>query len=340
MERWALDEFYYERLLRYIGCGNFPKADIVFLGNEEGTGGYDIPSNIIARSDHFGKDENDCYKYFINSSDTNEMFYYEPSAQQAGRKVSKESYKRSGFRRTEEFASGSFLQTIARMCLALDQPSESPDYWFQKYNNDLNAQEGIKNFIRKNMFEPRTSGIQCALIDWRPLPRADMKQSGENWPDEYRRITEELYIKAFALNFKRPRIEQFANYQKGVEVRKKMIKNVLEQYEIPVLIGLGETNLKKNMFTSIYGDVFKPLYFETVNADRGYGASLRIENKIVHIFLIPHPNARSNIIGNIYSFYKEFTYKYLLPSYNGEKWPKEGLDLGNLKHQKSSASSE
>lgn len=47
--QWKLTKEEYDVLLSYIGCGNFPKADIIVFGNEEGTGGYSVEANVKAR---------------------------------------------------------------------------------------------------------------------------------------------------------------------------------------------------------------------------------------------------------------------------------------------------
>lgn len=48
MGQWTLSKEEYERLLAYVGCGNFLDADIIVFGNEEGTGGYSVEANVKA----------------------------------------------------------------------------------------------------------------------------------------------------------------------------------------------------------------------------------------------------------------------------------------------------
>ncbi|MGO4107887.1 hypothetical protein [Paenibacillus sp. YAF4_2] len=55
-------------LLYYMGCGNLPEADILFLGNEEGAGGYNIEANVEARYQCYGT-ENGELTYAVDPGD-------------------------------------------------------------------------------------------------------------------------------------------------------------------------------------------------------------------------------------------------------------------------------
>ncbi|MNI20315.1 hypothetical protein D3C73_737900 [compost metagenome] len=74
---WRITKEQNERLLYYMGCGNLPEADILFFGNEEGAGGYNIEANVEARFHRFGTEDGKL-TYAIDPSDYSQG-YWEPS---------------------------------------------------------------------------------------------------------------------------------------------------------------------------------------------------------------------------------------------------------------------
>lgn len=254
MEPWSLNEEEYKILLSYIGCGEIPKADILIFGNEEGTGGYSVTANVKARTQLFGRDEiSGSIKHCIEENNWREGFY-QPDAQTGGKLVEQFLLPHEK-KHLNDFTGGVFNAAIARLCLASERSGE--DNWFQGSANTT-AFNTIKEYIRQNLYKPRTEGIQTALLDWRPLPRLTESRwytieygavalSPENKPNQ-----ENPYLAVFnkpkaKYNPKRYSTSGFSDFKEDMEFRTRIIKNALIKSDAQILLGIGGAGGFKKM---------------------------------------------------------------------------------------------
>jgi len=317
-------------LLSYIGCGNFPDADIIVFGNEEGTGGYSVEANVKARVELYGRDSNSSAAptYLIDPNDWTKGFY-EPSASGGAKKV--ENYVDSANIQQSGFVAGVFNPSIARICLALEDPSLG---WFSEEDESAERKKEawarIKSYIINDLYEPR-KGIQTALADWRPLPRAN---ESTWYPEEYGDIANSLknnqYLDVFnrpdrnTFNNKNYTKPEFSNFTVDRLNRSDTLKRLFQFSKAKVVIGIGGANgFKKKALEMMFGkDLFTPLAFDTVDMRNNRGhqiqsftAQLQLEDKTIHVFLIPFPS-----VGQIFKtqkdslgMLKELTERYIKP---------------------------
>jgi hypothetical protein len=322
MSEWRLTKKDYDILLSYIGCGNFPDADIIVYGNEEGTGGYSVEANVKARVNLFGKDpKGKDYLYCIKNNDPVHGFY-EPSGREGGKKV--EQYIKHNEKIQEDgFTAGSFNQAIARICLTLEDNKKNN--WFESAEENTFAWETIKNYIVNELYKPRI-GIQTALADWRPLPRENEKV----WPSEYSSIAKSKKNNYYLSTFDKPKSKKifrndFSDFKKDMQKRMNILKYLFEMSKCKVIIGIGGVNgFKKESLELMFGEnIFKDLTIESADMFNKKGqrlsaltATVPLENKTLHIYLIPFPEA-----GNIFKTQKdalkmlnELTTRYIIPA--------------------------
>lgn len=323
MSEWSLSLEEYEVLLAYVGCGNFPNADIIVYGNEEGTGGYSVEANVKARVKYFGRDQiNGNYISCIDEKCW-ENGFYEKSASGGGRKVEQfllphENIQQNGF------TGGVFNQALARICLQLEEKDKN-NFFQSKLDNEV-AWSLINSFIVNDLYISR-NGIQTALADWRPLPRSIESK----WPPQYKLIADSLKPNPYLNVFNNPKgrekktdVSAFRDFRKDMERRLDILKNLFITSKSRVIIGIGGSGgFKKASLEKMFGqNIFTPLTFDTVEmvTTRGfeiksYSACIQLEHKDLHIFLIPFPTP-----GNVFKTQKdslgmlsELTNRYLKP---------------------------
>ncbi|AHN24404.1 hypothetical protein [Lysinibacillus varians] len=321
--QWKLTKEEYDVLLSYVGCGNFPEADIIVFGNEEGTGGYSVEANAKARVNLYGRDEI-TGQFLTCLKDGNwQNGFYEPNAYGGRRKV--EKYILPIEIKKNKFTKGVFNQTIARLCLAIEDPSKD---WFQgSSGSGATEWEEIKQFVSKQLYRPR-DGVQTALADWRPLPRPSEREA--DWPkEEYSAIslsTKNNPYLAFFNNPKRNRKKpsDFSNFQEDMKKRLEILKNLFITSKANVIIGIGGVSgFKKDALELMFEDIkFVPLEFNTADMFTRKNRELQVltstislPNKNLQIFLIPFPEA-----GNVFktqedalNMLKELFVQYINP---------------------------
>jgi hypothetical protein len=324
---WQISKQEYDILLNYVGCGNFPGADIIVFGNEEGTGGYSVEANVKARTKAFGRFKEDGeYQYCIVPGDPTKGFY-ELSSSSGGSKV--EAYlKDSEKLQHQGFTAGVFNPSIARICLSVEQPNGTN--WFEgTVNNE--AWAAIKNYVVNDLYRAR-QGIQTALADWRPLPR----ENESVWcTEEYGLIAPSLTNNPFLGQFNNPlrkrrlrtNTNMFSDYYSDMLQRADTLKRTFELSKAKVIIGIGgASGFKKLALQRMFGNVFTPLVFEKPDMRNARGteikafmAKIQLENKDLHVFLLPFPSA-----GTVFRTQKdtllmlqELSEKYIQPIING-----------------------
>jgi hypothetical protein len=316
-DHWKLSKEEYDKLLAFLGYGNFSEADIIVFGNEEGTGGYSIEANVKARCNSYGKDRDGNYIHSLSPNDWKDG-YWDLQENEERPKIEKHLLPEEKIQE-QGFVKGAFLPAISRMCLGLEAVSDEVDRWFQSYGANPTAGNQIKEHIRQKLFK-KHEGIQTALVDWRPLPRNNEK----TWyPIEYKHIshtsTKNPYLRAFNNPKKiKNNITSFSDFNKDVEQRAVTIKSLLEATPAKVIIGLGGADgIKKGALEKMFGDIFEQLVIESVDVSylKMYKARISLKKKDLYIFLLPFP-----VAGNVFKsqddvlgVLKEITVKHLAP---------------------------
>lgn len=297
MENWRLSKEEYKILLSYIGCGDIPNADILVFGNEEGTGGYSVTENVKARTQLILAG-GDVSNYSIETSNWRDGFFYPDSDQLRATHENKH---------TKDFTAGVFNAAIARLCLAHERSSSNN--WFQGAANVL-AYEAIKEYIGRKLYKPKAEGIQTALIDWRPLPRLTERIW---YPIEYGAVApspeekpnqDNPYLAVFnkpkgRFNSNKYTTSSFSDFQEDMNFRARIIKNALIKSSAQILLGIGGADgFKKDALEVMFGeDIFSTIPFtcdmrnSKGQLQRAFKAEVPLDNKILHIFLIPFPSA-------------------------------------------------
>jgi hypothetical protein len=288
-----------EKLLPWFGYGHFRKANLVFLGNEEGLGGYPIQA-VIARTRVYGNDENT----WINGN-WKEGYWDETGYQgyQLLGQVTNQIREEMGLPVFEKKKDRYFpiIDFQARILLSF----EEPDYdWFQKktwYQKHDPGQHAKLESTIQNLY---TDGFQikAALVDWRPLPRP----TEDVWP--YTGIDKNLYLNAFAL--KDPFVQKVKQvfdgrlhsedldlYSKMLFDRTKLMKTVFSTFPFPLLIAAGDLGAKKKLIEFIFAD--HPISFKRFHLPSGKYyeiAEVDLGHKKLSIILTTFFNHRDNCL--------------------------------------------
>lgn len=244
---WKLSHEMFNVLNRYLGSGDFPNAEILFFGNEEGLGGKELVANLVARTTTFGERDEEGNVVSSLNSQTTEKGYWEPSAAEGGDKVHALLYQQGLVESPvrKPFVGGYFLPMAARICLALERPDEDPTYWFKPkggyYFDGVNA---ISEYIANCLFRKRDEGIRSSLSDWRPLPR--VKESSR--PSEYECIDWKKYSKAYS----DPLGSHDISYSDASRDRANNLSDLLRLSKIKLIIGFGDISTKANMLSKLF----------------------------------------------------------------------------------------
>ncbi|WP_147433419.1 hypothetical protein [Paenibacillus ginsengarvi] len=306
---WRISPEQYQRLIHYVGCGNFPEADILFFGNEEGTGTFSIEANVEARCSTFGKEPgSSSYTYTFGDLET-DGFFWEPAALGGRDKIVDYLRAKGGKPKVSDTVRGSFLPSISRIVLALENQANTPiESWFET-DHSKETERKIKEFALQGLFCPR-EGIQTALTDWRHLPRPNEGA----WYDEYRvtETIEKCYLSAYN-QFASAKKDSFSDYSEDAEKRKRILLNAFVKSPAKVLIGLGGANgFKKEVLSRLFGLSFEPV-------DLAHGISMNravahLGSKEMSIFLLPFPSAQVyGSKGELLDCLKTFVIEHLAP---------------------------
>jgi hypothetical protein len=316
---WKLTREKYQQLLSFIGYGNFPEADIIVFGNEEGTGGYGIEENVEARIRYYGKNETGKYEDCVNKDNPSGGFW------ESGKEDKIARYLREQYGEEVEdkfYTKGTFLSMVARICLALEWGSDSVSNLFQTYNKCPKLKETIQLYILNELFTKR-EGLQTCLSDWRPLPRP----SERVWPTEYSEIWPDHsignpYLKAF----NNPDIKEeiktdFSNFTEDVKRRMALLKNAFVSSKAKVILCLGGANgVKKTVLKEMFQLEERDFSSLDIKADASknlssYHATVHLRYKDLHILLLPFPQAGYGFQDgeSMLNYYQQVTERYLYP---------------------------
>jgi len=279
---WIISPEQYKTMISFMGWGNFPNAKIVFFGIEEGTGGFKIPENIIARVNDFGQFENGSIESSFTPG-TRVDGYWEPDAKRGADKIRNVL----GLPPTDLYTGGAFNPTIARISLELEQPHPDPNHWFQLYSDYPVAQEDIFRRIGQLYRKDSECKIDFALNDWHPLPRPNMSE----WFPEYSPVNERLYLKAFD-DFNRTQRyqDEFSDYSEDALKREGILKRMLTTFSIPLIIGLGKIPTKKKLLEKLFPglrlDSFPSAAFP---AHPGLHGKVQLDGQMLNVLLLPFP---------------------------------------------------
>lgn len=338
------EESQLERMNAYVGCGPHHDADVLIMGNEEGTGGYphEIEAHSIARFLLYGKSEehvnqilerykscemdykqiplDDQYTYHFGDSWKNG--FWEPNALDGVEKIRKIILARDGDIPKKSDTFSTFLMHSARICYGLTTDHDTPiEKWFQpKGNNNSKSSEiytEIKDYAMDNLFSTDHPGkLRTALLDWRPLPRPTQ----EKWPTLYQFLgtTDKEYIKAYC--FKKTTLDM-AYVSEFAERRLKYLKSTIVQSKAQTLIMTGEVDCK----IDILRHMFPEWKFDFTNISTKQRAFYtRIEykdenkDKHIHVYLLPFFNYLS--LQDLCRIVKN----YIVPDFHG--MPRPAMD--------------
>ncbi|GMK38870.1 hypothetical protein PCCS19_19240 [Paenibacillus sp. CCS19] len=282
-QQWTISQAQYQTLISYMGCGNFPTAKIVFFGIEEGTGGYKIPENVVARAETFGQFENGTIVSSFTPGSREDGFW-EPDAQHGGHKVRHVL----GLPPDVPFTGGHYNPLIARISLALEQPQTNPNHWFRLYPDDLDASAEIRRRIGQLYRKNSECRIDFALTDWRPLPRPNMKQ----WYLEYSTVSKKLFNKAFDnIDFKRVHQDDFSHYTNDTIKRARLLHQLITSFSIPLIIGLGKIPTKRVLLEKIFPGLQFESFQSTVFPNHpGLLGRVQLNGQMLHVLLLPFPD--------------------------------------------------
>jgi len=290
-----------EELLPWFGYGHFKEVNIVFLGNEEGLGGYPIEATL-ARTRVYGK----CEKTWL--TENWEDGYWDETGYAGYLKlgeVTNQIRAELGLSPFVKEKEGYFpiLDFQARLLLSLEEPDND---WFQLKGwysfHDPAKGTQLKNTIR-NLYS-NTRKFKAGLVDWRPLPRPDEN----SWP--YTGIDKKRYLDAFSL--KRPYYENVKNVlnerglQKDIDLdpystmlykRVTLMKNVLSGFPFSLLIGAGAVASKKRLLQLIFNDQRINFKKKPLSGGKKYEiADIKVRDRSFTVLLTPFFNHRKNCL--------------------------------------------
>jgi hypothetical protein len=316
-KHWKLTKEQYEKLLSYIGCGDFENAKLIIFGNEEGTGGNSIQANIEARTALFGKNSEGSLTYCVDPTDQYQGFW-EISGVEGGEKIKKYSIENLLPYENGDYTKGSFLSTVARICLGIEENHD--EGIFEPYGENVQTKEKVKEFIINGLFQPR-NGLNTFLSDWSPLPRPNQNWWGSEYENVFNKEMEEknLYLEAFHNVKKTKKVvfqNEFSNFSEDVKRRLILLKNVFTNSPAQVILGLGGVVYKKQIFEEMFcGVKFENIITNEEIDSKALVARVSLETKDLYIFLLPFP-----IAGTVFkdgeqllTFFKEVTFSYLKP---------------------------
>lgn len=289
------------KLLRFFGYGFFHEADIVFLGNEEGLGGYPIHA-VKARTRVYGNNLHTWLNGNWNNGYWDETGY---SGYLALGEETNQVLKEMGlpdFKKEKENYSA-ILDFQARIKLALEEPRIN---WFQQkswYEKNSPSDYSRIEEVTKDLYG-RGDLVNFALVDWRPLPRSN--ENNKNWP--YQGIVQQDYLDAFSLKkvyFQKIKqalkgettFGQLDRYSKLVFERVKLMKAVFTLFNFRLLLCSGDIPAKKRLIKLIFHDREVKFTKHTLPNGKYYvSAKINLPNRTLTVILTVFYNHRSNCL--------------------------------------------
>jgi len=333
-----LTEKQFEKMNAYVGCGPHSTADILIMGNEEGTDGYpdQIAAHAAARFRLYGKDEaaveelldamdrnkdilyeddvypEERYRYAADPEGGWGQGFWEPNANSGRDKI--ESYMKRYFGflpdRTKPNGGSLFNQYIARLCLAVQAAKNEPGRSFERYFvDDAEEKPAIEAFVGERLYMPDPQGgVTTALMDWRPLPRPN--EGG--WPEVYRSLfeTEKEYMDAF--DFKKKATNRMKAF---VDSRMNYLKSVIVNSRAKHLITIGKVDNKIEILKRMFPE--QKLHFRQIPiSNRSYETRVALpDGRRLNVYALHFFEGFSK--ENLYYFASH----HLVPDYVGYERP-------------------
>ncbi|NIK78763.1 hypothetical protein FHS15_003909 [Paenibacillus castaneae] len=294
-----------EKMNAYVGCGPHLDADILIMGNEEGTGGYPthIETNAVARFRLYGKEEttvsalldsmaqdkeilcqddlypNEQYECSVNGN-WKEGFW-EKSARSGGEKIKRYMKNYFGYDPEKSKEKPSLFNTYtARLCLTLEGIKNDPHFPIETFlRSDETKTNEINEYADNQLYTSRPGGsLSTALMDWRPLPRPNEGV----WPPEYHSLfeSESEYLRAYRFN--KSATDKAREY---VNKRLDYLKSVIVHSRANTLITIGQVDNKINMLRRMFPE--QELVIERIPiSKRSYTTKVLLPNRTLHIYIL------------------------------------------------------
>jgi len=292
----------------YIGCGPHRDADVLIMGNEEGTGGYpkEIDAHMVARFLLYGKSEEQVTN-LVNQYrtlqgdfdqiplDNNYAYHYgsswkdgfwEPNGLGGENKIEALIKARTGSIPVKTDTFSPFLMQSARIVYGLTTDSSIPvEHWFRTGASDtsITVNTEIKEYARQRLFSTDSPGrLKTALLDWRPLPRSTQ----DTWPPLYGFLGEDdsAYLEAY--NFGGAAQSELRTL---VESRVKVLRSAIVNSRASILIMTGEVSANKLQLAQAMFPDSRFISLPMRN-NKAYYAQVNLPNKRMHVYLLPFFN--------------------------------------------------
>ncbi|MEK4229697.1 hypothetical protein [Solibacillus sp. FSL H8-0538] len=255
------------KLLAFVGYGDNNKSKIIFLGNEEGLGGYELQNVIQTNCEVFGNNP-DCY---LNPNYWKDGYYEIPeNIEEQYKKVMK---KLRGELREDTSLFAPMLEFQARIVLHFLQPDKE---WFVKKGINKDNYNIIKNYYQKNLYN-NNSQFNITLMDFRPFPRRNEK---DQWP--YSNLDKLQYLNAFKFNLK-SKLKPF--YKELRDTRAGILKRAIEQSHANLIVGIGDKDSKRRFFEQYFSNAQFEEYSLTKEKVELFKASIQLENRTITVLL-------------------------------------------------------
>ncbi|TSI05295.1 hypothetical protein [Lysinibacillus sp. BW-2-10] len=263
-----------DKLLAFIGYGDLQKSKIIFFGNEEGLGGYELHNAIQAKCEVYG---NNCESH-LNKDNWKDGFYEIPEKIDGPYK--KVMQKLRGDLREDKSLFSPMLEFQARIALHLQYPNQE---WFLTSSESKEGKDNyqiIKNYYQTSLYN-QSSSLNISLMDLRPFPRRNEK---DEWP--YANINRSEYLKAF-------KFENDENISAVCkELRNKrvaVLKRTIEFSSANLIIGIGDKESKRRFFEQNFRNNQKPIVFEELPLTKEkielFKTSIQLENRTISVLL-------------------------------------------------------
>lgn len=255
-EGYFLSDEEKEKLLAFVGYGDFRKSSIIFFGNEEGLAEGELANALQEKVEVFA-----CHTdTYINRTDWHEGFYEIPEN-------IPDSSKKIDFK-------SPMLEYQARIVKHLLEPERN---WFLKKGESEEEYIEAKKYYQKDYLYRRESTFNISLLDLRPFPR---KNEGGKWP--YQNLDKSQYLRAFSFN---PRCRISSEYKKLREDRAANLKRVILHSDAQYIIGIGAKDVKKRFFEQNFENVNFEGISLTKNKVQLYKAIIQGNGKTITILL-------------------------------------------------------
>jgi hypothetical protein len=246
-----------ERLIGFCGYGNFESANIIFMGNEEGLGGGAIEDEIAKRTCKFWEEGK-----AIDGNEKAKGYY-----------IDKQTYADTR---------GPFLEFSSRLMKYLNSP-EHTDY-FKKNSEDPGTFRKIKEYKIFSLYHERPDlNFRSALVDYRPLPRANESLTYSIYDILNERFDWKQYSRAF--RFQERNVDDYHLNLRNL--RSDILKNVFTRsQETHAIIGIGDKLTKRKFFETHFAfrEQFKGRSLSQGKDELFYG-KIMINGNIIPIFL-------------------------------------------------------